>query len=108
MGQLGLGNLNDQEKVVEIPNSQKMEIERICCGWVHSIALSKSGQVFTCGASHFDQLAHGDFQTTNSFRKVENLEKIISISAGMNHSLFATGKHTLKCNFILNSFLKPF
>ena len=76
-------------------------IVRITSGWGHSIFLTDTGKVFTCGRNFKGQLGHSfNSGVVNSqgikyipyFKKIESLEnfRINSISAGSETSEFLT------------------
>ena len=92
MGQLGKGDLISEEGFVEL--KQDVKFEKVKSGWVHSLGITKDGQCYSWGNSHFNQLGHGDFTTKTVPTKIESVssQKIIYASAGLHHTLLVNGK----------------
>ena len=60
-GQLGHGNLDSKFTPTAIEYNQLGEenISKIACGFVHSMALTCEGRLYTWGSGHLGQLGHG-------------------------------------------------
>jgi E3 ubiquitin-protein ligase HERC1 len=98
LGQLGTGNLNNQTSLtpIDYPSSDTAPFRLIRCGWVHSMAVTERGLCYSWGAAHFNQLGHGNFDTTNVPTLVELLKdkSVKNVSCGLNHSLVLCSKNT--------------
>uniref|UniRef100_A0A674PBJ8 HECT and RLD domain containing E3 ubiquitin protein ligase 4 n=1 Tax=Takifugu rubripes TaxID=31033 RepID=A0A674PBJ8_TAKRU len=93
-GQLGLNNF---EECVRVPRNIKclsdVQIAQVACGYRHSHALSKGGQVFSWGQNQFGQLGlgmHGSSISTPQI--IQSLQGIpfAQLSAGGAHSFAIT------------------
>ncbi|XP_003467557.1 probable E3 ubiquitin-protein ligase HERC6 isoform X1 [Cavia porcellus] len=89
-GQLGTGKF---EEICFIPQKIKaltgIKIIQISCGYYHSLALSKDGQVFSWGKNSHGQLGLGqEFPSQASPQRVRSLEGIplAQVAAGGAHS----------------------
>ena len=74
-----------------------MKWTQIACGGVHTVALTKNGEVFTWGCNRYGKLGHGDLNEKTVPTKVAALAGlvIIKISCGANHTAALTGKGEL-------------
>ena len=66
-GQLGLGSNDDSSSEVVrtptlIPKGLPADIVSVAAGWRHTLFLSSSGAVFSCGANDFGQLGQSSSQ----------------------------------------------
>ncbi|XP_034463858.1 probable E3 ubiquitin-protein ligase HERC4 isoform X2 [Hippoglossus hippoglossus] len=93
-GQLGLNNL---EECVRVPRNIKslsdVQITQVACGYWHSHALSRGGQVFSWGQSRYGQLGLGlKGQSVSTPQIIQSLQGIpfAQISAGGAHSFALT------------------
>lgn len=93
-GQLGLNNF---EECVRVPRNIKslsdVQIAQVACGYRHSHALSKGGQVYSWGQNRFGQLGLGmDGHSISSPQLIQSLQGIpfAQISAGGAHSFALT------------------
>ncbi|XP_017279852.1 probable E3 ubiquitin-protein ligase HERC4 [Kryptolebias marmoratus] len=93
-GQLGLNNF---EECVRVPRNIKslsdVQITQIACGYWHSLALSKGGQIFSWGQNRLGQLGLGFIgQSISSPQMIQSLKGIpfAQISAGGAHSFALT------------------
>ncbi|KAK0149921.1 putative E3 ubiquitin-protein ligase HERC4 [Merluccius polli] len=93
-GQLGLNNF---EECVRVPRNIKslsdVQITQVACGYRHSHALSKAGQVFSWGQNRYGQLGLGmDGQGLPTPQHVQSLQGIpfVQIAAGGAHSFALT------------------
>ncbi|KAG7999979.1 putative E3 ubiquitin-protein ligase HERC4 [Nibea albiflora] len=93
-GQLGLNNF---EECVRVPRNIKslsdVQIAQVACGYWHSHALSRGGQVFSWGQNRYGQLGlgiHG--QSISTPQIIQSLQGIpfAQISAGGAHSFALT------------------
>jgi alpha-tubulin suppressor-like RCC1 family protein len=94
-GQLGLGDTNSQTlfQPVTIPNfPSSAKIVSIAAGDYHSFAIDSNGKLWATGWNGVGQLGLGDTNDRNLFQPVTipnfpSSAKIVSISAGLGHSL---------------------
>uniref|UniRef100_G3NHN5 HECT domain-containing protein n=1 Tax=Gasterosteus aculeatus aculeatus TaxID=481459 RepID=G3NHN5_GASAC len=93
-GQLGLQNF---EECVRVPRNIKslsdVQIAQVACGYYHSHALSRGGQVFSWGHNRYGQLGLGmNGQSISTPQMIQSLQGIpfARISAGGAHSFALT------------------
>ncbi|XP_056147234.1 probable E3 ubiquitin-protein ligase HERC4 [Lampris incognitus] len=93
-GQLGLNNF---EECIRVPRNIKslsdVQIAQVACGYWHSLALSKGGQVFCWGQNRYGQLGVGiEGQGISTPQVIQSLQGIpfAQISAGGAHSFALT------------------
>uniref|UniRef100_A0AAQ5XYX5 HECT domain-containing protein n=1 Tax=Amphiprion ocellaris TaxID=80972 RepID=A0AAQ5XYX5_AMPOC len=93
-GQLGLNNF---EECVRVPRNIKtlsdVQIAQVACGYRHSHALSRGGQVFSWGQNRYGQLGLGiNGQNVSTPQIIQSLQGIpfAQISAGGAHSFALT------------------
>lgn len=72
-GQLGHGSILNEDSVRLVSALSAVTILDIACGESHSLALSKSGEVYTWGGGQLGQLGHGDFLRQSLPLKIVNL-----------------------------------
>ncbi|UJR08173.1 hypothetical protein I4U23_012446 [Adineta vaga] len=91
-GQLGLGNNNDCIRANSIECLRGSPIVYIACGAYHSLIISKSGTVFTCGLNESGQLGLGDTDSRVWPTNVKALQqqKVTYASCGEKHSVVVT------------------
>ena len=69
---------------------------QIACGWYHTAAVSRNGDLFTWGRCDSGKLGHGDWNHRHSPTKVEipGGETVIKVACGHQHTaaVTATGK----------------
>ncbi|CAF1080148.1 unnamed protein product [Rotaria sordida] len=91
-GQLGLGHNKDCRGATPIICLRGSPIVYIACGAYHSVIVSKSGTVFTCGLNSSGQLGVGD--TDNrvwpSNIKALQQQKVTYVACGEKHSVVIT------------------
>lgn len=93
-GQLGLNNF---EECVRVPRNIKslsdVQIAQVACGYWHSHALSRGGQIFSWGQNRYGQLGLGlNGQSISTPQIIQSLQGIpfAQISAGGAHSFALT------------------
>ncbi|XP_071235902.1 probable E3 ubiquitin-protein ligase HERC4 isoform X2 [Salvelinus alpinus] len=93
-GQLGLINFEDCVRVPRnIKSLSDVEIAQVACGYRHSHALSRGGQVYSWGQNRYGQLGLGVAgQGISTPQVIQSLQGIpfIQISAGGAHSFALT------------------
>lgn len=58
-GQLGIGSTEDQASPVAVSSLAGSPIAQLACGWRHTVAVGRAGQVFSWGRGVNGQLGHG-------------------------------------------------
>ena len=85
-GQLGLGNTvhprTSPQKVTTICN-----VVAIAAGAWHSLFLTTSGDVYSCGWGAYGALGHGDKSNQSSPKRIAALSNVSMVAAGDQHSL---------------------
>ena len=66
------------------------DVQAVCAGDNHSMALTRDGKVFAWGANGHGRLGDGTREDRLTPVAVQGLEGVISISAGWNHSMALT------------------
>ena len=97
-GELGHGGWTPIEVPVPrmVSNLGRTRIVSVCAGDNHTLAISESGQLWSCGRGRHGQLGHGHFHDEGMMTLISSIhrERIVSVSAGKAHSiaLAADGK----------------
>ena len=99
-GQLGLGDTTTRNVPTLIATTvgsfNTLTISDISCGWSHSLFLTNTGKVYTCGVNTDGQLGLGDTAIRNVPTLIAttvgsfNTLTISAIFSGASHSLFIT------------------
>uniref|UniRef100_A0A8C2JA18 HECT and RLD domain containing E3 ubiquitin protein ligase 4 n=1 Tax=Cyprinus carpio TaxID=7962 RepID=A0A8C2JA18_CYPCA len=93
-GQLGLSNIEDCIRVPRTVKSlSEVHIAQVACGYWHSLALAKGGQIFSWGQNKYGQLGLGmQGAGVSSPQVVQSLQGVpfAQISAGGSHSFGLT------------------
>lgn len=94
-GQLGNGGFDDHHlpQPLLLPTRCRSRVSFVAGGGAHAIALTSDGEVFTWGRGTHGQLGHGNLDNMPHPKLVKFLENhtVTCVSAGWNHSGFATG-----------------
>ncbi len=61
-------------------------IQQVVCGAAHTLLVSASGRLFSCGLGIQGQLGRGYQESQSEFHTIEGLDSIICASAGFGHS----------------------
>lgn len=87
-GNLGLGDREDRLVPAEVAAIAGELMNMVACGWRHTIAVGKSGNIYSFGWSKYGQLGHGDFADHLVPHQVQFLKhkKIQAISGGWRHT----------------------
>lgn len=59
-GNIGDGETIDRHTPVAVTSLDGLKIEKVACGWRHSMAIDVLGAVYSWGWSKYGQLGHGD------------------------------------------------
>ncbi|KAI5611802.1 putative E3 ubiquitin-protein ligase HERC4, partial [Silurus asotus] len=93
-GQLGLAN---KEECMRVPRTVKslseVHVVQVCCGYRHSLALSRRGQIFSWGQNRYGQLGLGkEGPCALTPQVIQSLQGIpfAQVSAGGAHSFALT------------------
>nr|XP_018911277.1 PREDICTED: probable E3 ubiquitin-protein ligase HERC4 isoform X2 [Bemisia tabaci] len=88
-GELGLGGIEEDNVLVPTQSDFKEAryIKQVACGRTHTLVLTNSGQVYSCGNNDHNQLGHSNIQTR--FQLVNGLDYnvITTIACGECHSV---------------------
>ena len=93
-GQCGQGSKKDIEtpKKVEFFTKKGLHILMIACGGYHTIVMDEKNELYGFGKGIFGQCGYGQAEDTDIPRKIifndKNLNKIINIKCGGEHTLF--------------------
>ena len=93
-GELGHGGWTPIE--VDIPrvvsSMSSVKVTQVAAGSNHTVAVSESGGMWTCGRGRHGQLGHGHFHDAGPLRRLEALRgmRVVTAVAGGSHSLCLT------------------
>ena len=99
-GTLGHGSEENQLVPRRIEALRGVRVCAVSVGTYHSLFLTESGAVYSCGLGGNGKLGHGDTAVKLVPARIESLDgtRVCAISAGANHSLFvAKGGAVLSC-----------
>ncbi|XP_013869066.1 secretion-regulating guanine nucleotide exchange factor isoform X1 [Austrofundulus limnaeus] len=87
-GQLGLGH-NINISTLQLCPGLNQRVTHVTCGWDFTLLLTDYYQVLACGSNAFGQLGVGETtkQTADLLAVVGLKEPIVSVAAGLRHSL---------------------
>ncbi|KOC62519.1 RCC1 and BTB domain-containing protein 1 [Habropoda laboriosa] len=94
-GQLGIGNTHDQTYPCQIEALVGIMIEKVVCGYAHTLALSKEGVLYVWGENNFGQLGLGHKMNASSPVKLEvpEMGRVVDVATShYNHISVAVGK----------------
>ena len=96
-GNIGDGDTVDRHEPVRVKGLDGVQIEKIACGWRHSLAIDEAGSMYTWGWSKYGQLGHGDHVDHPSPKQVEILKgsRMTLLAGGWRHSLACDDGGTL-------------
>lgn len=87
--QLGMGDLRERRAPTLVPGLEN--VVDIACGSTHSLAVSKSGEAFSCGFGEMLQLGNGESEDRKRFEKVGGQQiadqDVVACAAGAQHSV---------------------
>lgn len=88
-GQLGHGEIPNEDSPKLIKALAQKRIVDITCGENHTLAVTENREIYSWGAGQFGQLGHGDLLRQSLPNKIVTLEshKIVQVSAGRRHSV---------------------
>ncbi|NXM96197.1 RCBT2 protein, partial [Sylvia borin] len=99
-GQLGLGSSGNQPTPCRIAALQGIRVQRVACGYAHTLVLTDEGQIYAWGANSYGQLGTGNksnqsYPTTVIVDKDRNMQILIHCSS-------STIKSRESCSFRTN------
>jgi hypothetical protein len=87
-GQIGNGRFDHQIIPMKLNGFDSEKVVMISCGRIHSMALTKSGRVFSWGDNLYGQLGLGNRENSNEPKLIEMNDIIIKkLSGGHSHSM---------------------
>uniref|UniRef100_A0A1B0AIV8 HECT-type E3 ubiquitin transferase n=1 Tax=Glossina pallidipes TaxID=7398 RepID=A0A1B0AIV8_GLOPL len=91
-GKLGRGGSDGCKVPVKIESLSGLGVVKVECGSQFSVALTKSGAVYTWGKGDFHRLGHGTVDHVRRPKKVTALQgkKVVSIATGSLHCVACT------------------
>jgi len=102
-GATGHGDCTDYSLPRLVTFSADVPVCQVAAGLHHTVALSLSGKVYTCGCNQHGnqrgQLGHGDLAHRHTLQLVERLQDLhtVRISAGNSHTAMVTAEGLLWC-----------
>ncbi|BES87517.1 e3 ubiquitin-protein ligase [Nesidiocoris tenuis] len=91
-GELGLGGIEEQHILAprELKFNHSNSIKTISCGKTHTLVVTRSGEVYSCGSNDYSQLGHDQVRT--KLQLVPGLEasKVREVACGEYHSMALT------------------
>ncbi|KAG9342735.1 hypothetical protein JZ751_015597 [Albula glossodonta] len=89
---LGHGNQESRQhpEIVDLFSRMGVYIKQVVLCKFHSVFLSQSGHVFTCGHGQGGRLGHGDEQTYLVPRMVDGLHRCTQVAAAKDHTVVLT------------------
>ncbi|XP_076233389.1 E3 ubiquitin-protein ligase HERC2 [Calliopsis andreniformis] len=93
-GKLGRGGSDGCKVPMKIESLAGLGVIKVECGSQFSVALTRSGAIYTCGKGDYHRLGHGTDDHVRRPRKVAALQgkKIISIATGSLHCVACSDK----------------
>lgn len=96
-GQLGLGNNVNQTSPCRVTNLQGVVIQKVVCGYAHTMALSDEGVLYTWGANSYGQLGTGNkANQVSPFRMPAEIGRVVEIAASHYNHISAAATQTSK------------
>ena len=65
-------------------------IQQLVCGGAHTLLVSASGRLYSCGLGSQGQLGNGLYESQGDFQPISNLDNVRHASAGYWHSAAVT------------------
>ncbi|MGB1604050.1 MAG: chromosome condensation regulator RCC1, partial [Promethearchaeia archaeon] len=70
-------------------------LQQVACGGAHTLLVTASGRLLSCGLGEHGQLGLGSLESTGVFQEVAGVESIAHVAAGHWHSLAVSKKGTV-------------
>jgi alpha-tubulin suppressor-like RCC1 family protein len=77
---------------VELKFLRQNLVQQVVCGAAHTLLLSASGRLFSCGLGVQGQLGSGYKESQSEFHPIDGVEGIVCAAAGFSHSAAVTRK----------------
>ena len=87
--------IQKEPEKVEKPVLPAKLIKKVACGGAHSMIVTESGRLLTCGLNDSGQLGQGNLENASEFEEVKGTESIADVAAGFWHTLAASKKGKL-------------
>ena len=83
LGQLGIGNYSNKKEPCKITQPAGTVIEKVVCGYMHTLALSKKGILYTWGANTYGQLGHSTDSKVGSLVQlnIPSISRVLDVAA---------------------------
>ena len=94
-GQLGIGNLTQQNIPVAIPSASLSNVKAVSGGYQFSLALKNDGTVWAWGDNSYGQLGNNTYTGISTPAQVPGLTNIIAIATGGYHCLALASNGTV-------------
>ena len=91
-GRLGHGGEEYEQVPRLIEALARVMVIQVAAGYMHSIALTSDGDVFTWGCGETGRLGHGNAGNHHVSKQVEGIGGVVDIAAGYRHSLAVEGE----------------
>uniref|UniRef100_A0A2R5L7B3 Putative alpha-tubulin suppressor n=1 Tax=Ornithodoros turicata TaxID=34597 RepID=A0A2R5L7B3_9ACAR len=96
-GQLGLGNNVNQTTPCKVTSLQGVVIDKVVCGYAHTMALSDEGALYSWGANSYGQLGTGNkANQVNPVRIASDIGRIVEVAASHYVHISAAMTQTFK------------
>ncbi|XP_060640804.1 RCC1 and BTB domain-containing protein 2 isoform X3 [Anolis sagrei] len=92
-GQLGLGNSGNQPTPCRIAALQGIRVQRVACGYAHTLVLTDEGQMYAWGANSYGQLGTGN-RSNQSYPVPITVDKDRVIEIAACHSAHTSAAKT--------------
>ncbi|KAK7810385.1 hypothetical protein U0070_022148 [Myodes glareolus] len=92
-GQLGLGSSGNQPTPCRVAALQGIRVQRVACGYAHTLVLTDEGQVYAWGANSYGQLGTGN-KSNQSYPTPVVVEKDRIIEIAACHSAHTSAAKT--------------
>ncbi|XP_060815883.1 uncharacterized protein LOC132907131 [Bombus pascuorum] len=89
VGQLGIGNCTSQVEPQKVTTFAKIVIEKVVCGYMHTLALSDEGVLYVWGANSYGQLGLNTDSNVWTPRKLQipEMGRILDIATSHYHHI---------------------
>ncbi|KAL2310884.1 hypothetical protein Nmel_002563 [Mimus melanotis] len=92
-GQLGLGSSGNQPTPCRIAALQGIRVQRVACGYAHTLVLTDEGQIYAWGANSYGQLGTGN-KSNQSYPTTVIVDKDRVIEIAACHSAHTSAAKT--------------
>ena len=93
-GKLGRGGSEGCKVPIKIDSLAGLGVSKVECGSQFSIAMTRSGSVYTWGKGDYHRLGHGNIEHVRRPKKVSALhgKRVVSLAIGSLHCIVCTDK----------------